>query len=231
MLIDREAIVKAAESLGEEDFYREAHRTIYRAIVGLFEQDQAVDLVTLIERLKQKGSLDDVGGIPYITELVNVVPTADNIEHYARSVEEKSTLRKLISRATQIVNISMGAKDEVAEILDKAEQWIFEISAHRNTGGYAILKDILIDTLERIEFLYANKGSAIGVATGISDLDQVTAGLQRSHPIVLAASPSGGKSAFVLSMARKAAVENKVPVGLFTEKLTAVELPMLPAAS
>jgi len=224
MLIEKEAIIRAMEILREEDFHSDVHRTVYRAIVILFDAGHAVDLITVAEKLKQLGALDDIGGVQYITTLANVVPTAANVDHYARLVEEKAILRRLISAATGIVAMGFSAKEEVATILDRAEQAIYDIALRRTTQGYAVLKDVLIDTIERIEYLYAHKGSAIGVASGFPDLDALTTGFQRSDLIIVAARPSVGKSAFALAMARNAAVGDSLPVGIFSLEMAKEQL-------
>lgn len=231
MLIEQEAIVKAMETLKEDDFYREAHRIVFRAMVELFDRNHAVDLITLTEKLKQAGALDDVGGVHYITTLANVVPTAANVEHYARIVEEKAIYRRLVSAGTQIVAMGYAASGEAAAALDQAEQSIFQIAMRRNVQGYSVLKEILIDTLDDIEYLYAHKGSAIGVASGFKDLDSKTAGFQRSDLIIVAARPSVGKSSFALAVARNAAVLDKVPVGLFSLEMSKEQVAMRLLAS
>jgi replicative DNA helicase len=224
MLIDKEAIAKAMEILRDEDFHTEANRTVFKLICDLFDAGAAVDVITVAEKARQKGALDDIGGVQYITTLTNVVPTAANIEHYARIVEEKSILRKLISTATHIVAMGFAAREDVATILDHAQRQILDISLHRSVQGYAVLKDVLIDTLERIEFLYANKGSATGVASGFSDLDTMTTGFQPSDLVIVAARPSVGKSSFALAISRHAAVDDKVPVGMFSLEMAKEQL-------
>ncbi len=216
MLIEGEAIVRAAEILRPEDFYRDAHRRVFEAIIALSDRSEAVDLVTVTEELRRRGQLEEVGGASYLTTLANIVPTAANVEHYARIVEEKALLRNLISAATRVVTRAYEAQDEVAALVDEAEQVIFEISQRRSLAGYAHIKDILMDTFERIEYLYAHKGGVTGVPTGFKDLDELTSGLQPSDLVILAARPSQGKTTLSLGMARNAAVNHKIPVGIFS---------------
>jgi replicative DNA helicase len=216
MLIDKQAILRAMEILRPRDFYGEAHQTIFAALTRLFDRGGAVDLVTVTEELRQEGNLDKVGGVSYLTSLANFVPTAANIEHYARIVEEKAILRDLIKAATEIVGKAYAAREDVEIVLDEAEQGIFSVSQRRNVQGYVPLKEVLIQTLERIEYLYANKGSALGVPTGFKDLDSLTSGLQPSDLVILAARPSVGKTTLALNLVRNAAVKDKTPCAIFS---------------
>ncbi len=231
MLIEQEAIVKVMEILKEDDFYKESHKVIYRTITDLFDRNHAVDMITVTEQLKKADILDEVGGVHYIATLANIVPTAANVEHYARIVEEKSIFRNLISAGTSIVGMGYTAQEEAATALDRAEQTIFQIAMRRSVQGYTVLKEILIDTLDDIEYLYAHKGSAIGVASGFADLDNKTAGFQRSDLIIVAARPSVGKSAFALEVARHVAVTDKMPVGVFSLEMSKEQLAMRLLAS
>jgi len=220
MLIEKQAILRAMEILRPQDFYREAHQQIYRVMTDLFDHGQAVDLITVTEALRQEGLLEQVGGIPYLTTLANLVPTAANVEHYAKIVEEKAILRELIKAATEIVARGYAGKDDVDILLDQAEQAIFDVSQRRTVQGYVALKDVLIETLERIEYVYANKDGATGVPTGFRELDQLTSGLQPSDLVILAARPSVGKTSFALNIARHAAVKDKTPVAIFSLEMS-----------
>ncbi len=224
MLLEKEAIYKAVESLKADDFYREAHRVIFETVLQLANSGEPVDIITVSEALKQRNMLEKVGGIPYLTALANAVPTAANIEYYAKIVEEKSLLRAIISVATQIVKLGYEGAEEVDVILDEAEKTIFQITQKRNVKGYISLKSILVETFERIEQLYDSRGSVTGVSSGFADLDRMTAGLQPSDLVILAARPSMGKTTFALNIGRYVAVETKTPVVVFSLEMSKEQL-------
>lgn len=224
MLLEKEAIYKGAELLRPDDFYREAHRVIFEVVVSLANKGEPVDMITVSEELKQRGMLDKVGGVAYLTQLANFVPTAANVEHYARIVAEKSLLRSIISVATNIVKMGYEGSEEVDVILDRAEKDIFEISQKRNIKGFVSLRSILVETFERIEKLYESKGGVTGLPTGYPDFDRMTAGLQPSDLIILAARPSMGKTTFALNLASYAAVELKIPVIIFSLEMSKEQL-------
>lgn len=224
MLLEKEAIYRAHEILNPEDFYREAHRVIFEVVTHLNNKGEPVDIITVSEELKQRNMLDKVGGIPYLTSLANAVPTAANVEYYAKIVEEKSILRSMIRVATNIVAMSYEASQEVDVILDEAEKEIFQITQKRNVKGFVSLKSILIETFERIEALYESKGGVTGLPTGFEDLDRMTAGLQPSDLIILAARPSMGKTTFALNIASHAAIDLKIPVIMFSLEMSKEQL-------
>lgn len=226
MLLEKEAIFRAVELLKPDDFYKEAHRIIYQTVVELANRNEPVDLITVTEDLRQKNQLDSVGGVPYLTGLVNAVPTAANIEYYARIVEEKALLRSLISAASSIVSQGYEGAEEIDKILDQAEQSIFKVTQRRSSRGYVFLKDILNEAFERIEKLFETKGGVTGIPTGYADLDRITAGLQPSDLIILAARPSMGKTTFALNIAEYAAIELKVPVIVFSLEMGKEQLAM-----
>lgn len=226
MLLEKEAIFRAVELLKPDDFYKEAHRIIYQTVVELTNRNEPVDLVTVTEDLRQKNQLDSVGGVPYLTGLVNAVPTAANIEYYARIVEEKALLRALIHSASTIVSQGYEGAEEIDKILDQAEQSIFKVTQRRSSRGYVFLKDILNEAFERIERLFETKGGVTGIPTGYADLDRITAGLQPSDLIILAARPSMGKTTFALNIAEHAAIELKVPVIVFSLEMGKEQLAM-----
>ncbi len=224
MFLEREAILVAAEILRPEDFYRDAHRYIFEAILELEEKGRPADLVTVTETLRQQGRLEDVGGLAYVTTLAQSVPTAANVEYYARIVEEKSILRRLIREATRIIQNSYEAADEAAAILDEAEQGILRISQYRNNSGFVPIKDLISAAYDRIEYLYQNKGGVTGIPTGFKDLDRLTAGLQPSDLIIIAARPSMGKTSFALNVALHVALEVKIPVAIFSLEMSREQL-------
>lgn len=224
MLLEKEAIYKGAEVLKPEDFYREAHRVIFEVVTHLANKGEPVDIITVSEELKQRNMLDKIGGVAYLTLLANSVPTAANIEHYAKIVEEKSILRALITSASNILSMGYAGAEDITILLDDAEKQIFQISQKRNVKGFVSLKNILIETFERIEKIYESKGGVTGLSTGFTDLDRMTAGLQNSDLIILAARPSMGKTTFALNIARNAAVDMKVPVVVFSLEMSKEQL-------
>lgn len=224
MLIEKEAILRAMEILRPEDFYRDAHRGIFETIVSMYDRGEAIDLITVSENLRQRGILEDIGGLAYLTTLANAVPTAANVEHYAKIVEEKSLLRQLINAATRIAARGYEGTEDVNELLDWAEQSIFNLSQRHNQGGFAALKDVLMEAFEHIEQLYAKKGGVTGVPTGYTQFDEMTSGLQPSDLIIIAARPSQGKTTLAMNMARNAAVTYKVPVAVFSLEMSKEQL-------
>ncbi len=224
MFLEKEAIEKGLELLRAGDFYREAHRMLFEVVQHLHGHGEPVDIITVSEELKSRNMLEKVGGIPYLTQLANAVPTAANIEYYAKIVAEKSLLRSIINTATEIVRQGFEGAEEVDAILDDAEKQIFQIAQKRHIKGYVSLKSILIQTFERIEHLYENRGSVTGIGTGFEDLNRMTAGLQPSDLIILAARPSMGKTTFALNIARHVAVEEKIPVIVFSLEMSKEQL-------
>lgn len=224
MLIEKEAISTITEILKCEDFYREDHREIFEAITDLIEKAEPVDIITVSEQLKLRGSLDNVGGLDYLANIASSVPTTANAKHYAMIVEEKSILRNLIRTSTEIVNMGFEASEEVSYVMDKAEKGIFDILQKRNLQGFTHIKDVLVDTFNRLEELYNNKGNITGIPTGFADLDFKTAGLQNSDLILVAARPAMGKTAFALNIAQYAAVHARVPVAIFNLEMSKDQL-------
>jgi replicative DNA helicase len=223
ILLDNDAIVAAMEHIGPEDFYRAAHQRIFEAMVELFDEAEPVDLVTLSTRLKDRGLLEEVGGIGYLTELANGVPTAANVAYYAEIIEEKSMLRRLIRTATQIVSSGYAGADDVHELISDAERRILEISGRRGEG-FVPIRDVLMDVFERVEFLYNHKGGITGIPSGFPDLDRLTSGFQRSDLIIVAARPSVGKTAFALNVAQNVGVRAKETVAIFSLEMSAAQL-------
>lgn len=224
MLIEEHAIADAIELLDSKCFYNEAHRKIFDAVLTLYSQAKAVDIVTLIEELKKTNDLDKVGGSAYVTGLTTVVPTAANIKHYAQIVKEKSTLRNLISTATSIISESYDSYGDVARILDRAERNIFEISSKKSDSNFAPIKEIIKDSIETIDMLYQKKAHVTGIATGFTDFDSLTAGLHPSDLIIFAGRPSMGKSAFVAALAEHVGVNQKTPLVIFSLEMSKEQL-------
>jgi len=224
MMIEREAISKVAELLRPEDCYREAHRLIFNAMLELFNKNDAVDMVTVIEFLRKGDKLEAAGGISYITSLANSVPTAANVMYHARIVEEKALLRQLINAATNIASQGYEDNEEVSTILDSAEKSILSVSSRRLGGEFTPIKSIIFDAFTKIEQLYASKGSITGLSTGFKDLDRLTSGLQPSDLILIAARPSMGKTAFVLNIAQHIGIKEKKAVAFFSLEMSKEQL-------
>lgn len=201
MLIKKEAIAEVQEILQPDDFYREAHRIVYEAMVQLQNDDEAVDLVTLTEQLRKSEQLDKIGGLAFITQLANAVPTAANVVYHAKIVKEKAELRSLINAATAIASAAYEDNTDVENIMDDAEKKILAVANRQNGGAFESMKSIVMRTFERINVLYESKGGLTGISSGFKDLDKLTAGLQKSDLILVAARPSMGKTAFTLNIA------------------------------
>jgi replicative DNA helicase len=224
ILLHSEALITTMERLSSDDFYRPTHQRIYEAMTELSEEDEPVDLVTLTAKLQNKQQLEDIGGVTYLSELANAVPTAANVDHYAAIVEEKSMLRRLIRAATQIVSNGYVSSDDVGDLLSEAEARIFEISQRRSSSGFIPIRDVLMDVFERVEFLYSHKGGSTGIPSGFVDLDKMTSGFQRSDLIIVAARPSVGKTAFALNIAQNVGVRAKETVAIFSLEMGAGQL-------
>lgn len=213
MLLDKEAIAKATEILSSSDFYREAHRVIFNAMLELYNKNEAVDMVTVTEILRRDNKLEDVGGIAYVTGLANAVPTAANIKYHADIVAEKSVLRQLVRVSTEIATMGYEANDDVGVLLDTAESRILEISNRKKKADFTPISDVLMDSVQNLEKMLANKGGLTGIPTGFSDLDKLTSGLQPSDFIILAARPSMGKTALALNIVQNVALRAHKKIG------------------
>ena len=220
MLTDKDAVIAAIEILREHDFYREDNRIIYSAILNLYNRSEPIDIITLKAELKSMGKLEAVGGLEYIVQLPDRVPTTSNVEQYIKIVEEKSMLRALIKTADELITLGYDPTQEVEQVIDTAEKKIFEVMQKKNQKGYSSMKDILIDTFTQLEQLYNQKEMITGVPTGFADLDYRTSGLHNSDLILVAARPAMGKSAFALNIATHAAVRGKVPVAIFSLEMS-----------
>jgi replicative DNA helicase len=224
LMIEREAVSKVTEFLKAPDFYREAHRIVFDAILQLYSRNDAIDLITVTEYLRKENKLETAGGISYIAGLANSVPTAANVVFHARIVEEKALLRQLINSATEIAGMGYEASEQVEIIMDKAEKMILEV-ANRKTGQeFVPINKIVLDAFTKIEQLYASKGGITGLSTGFKDLDRLTAGLQPSDLILVAARPSMGKTAFTLNIAQNVAIREKQPVAFFSLEMSKEQL-------
>ncbi|MEK7229679.1 MAG: replicative DNA helicase, partial [Candidatus Binatota bacterium] len=216
VLLDNEAINRVLELLTPEDFYRETHRKIFRAMIGLSDRTEPVDLITLSDFLKARGELEAVGGASYLASLADLVPTAANISYYARIVREKAILRHLITAATEIATRGFEERGNIDEFLDTAEKVIFDISEKKVKASFIVIGDMIKDSVKMVEKLYERKELVTGVPTGFKDLDKLTAGLQPADLIVVAGRPSMGKTAFSLNIAAYAALNAGVGVAVFS---------------
>lgn len=220
MITDRDAVIAAIESLAEEDFYREDNKLIYKAILNLYNRAEPVDIITLKSELSSIGKFDEVGGLEYLAELPEKVPTTSNVDKYIKIVKEKSELRILIKTANDIITMSYDPTQEVESIMDGAEKKIFGIMQKKNQEGYASIKDILVDSFTELEELYNRKQHVTGVPTGFLDLDKMTAGLHNSDLVLVAARPAMGKSAFALNIATNAAIQANTGVAIFSLEMS-----------
>ncbi len=224
ILMDSQVLTRVAERLRPEDFYRQGHQRLFQAMLDVAERGEPVDLVTVAAELQKSKQLEEVGGVSYLTELADSVPTSAHADHYARIVEEKAILRRLIRTATQIAASGYTGGDDVAEILDDAERKILDISQRRIRKAFLPIRDILMDTYERIEQMHENQGELTGIPTGFPDLDRMTSGLQRSDLIILAARPSMGKTAFALNLAQNVAIHAGETVAIFNMEMPAIQM-------
>lgn len=220
MLTDKDAVISAIEMLKEEDFYREDNKAIYGAILNLYNRSEPIDIITVKSELTSLGKFDSIGGLEYLAELPEKVPTTANVEKYIKIVEEKSVLRNLIKTANEIITLGYDPTHEVETIMDEAEKKIFNIMQKRAGKSYTPIKDVLVETFSQLEQLYNEKRHITGVPTGFSDLDYKTAGLHNSDLILIAARPAMGKSAFALNIAANAAVRANIPVAIFSLEMS-----------
>ena len=224
ILIENDAINKVTEIVTPDDFYRDAHSKIYSALLNLTERDEPADLVTLSHELRKSNQLDAVGGASYLTSLIDSVPTAANIEYYAKIVTEKAILRKLIQTSTEIITQSYEDRGDVETFVDEAERAIFQISERRVKPSFYPIRDIVKQSFKTIEGLFERKELVTGVPSGFKELDQKTAGFQPSDLIIVAGRPSMGKTAFCLNVAQYAAIEKKIPIALFSLEMSKEQL-------
>jgi replicative DNA helicase len=224
LLLDKDAIIKVADMISPDDFYRPEHAKVYSAMLTLFEKHIPIDLVTLSNILEKEKSLKDVGGTAYLTELVNSVPTAAHVVKYAEIVQDKATLRRLLSVAAGIEEKVFGEEDDVDTVLDSAERSLFSVSQKFVKQYFTPIKDILASTFDRIDELHKHKGKIRGVATGFHDLDNLLGGLQPSDLIIIAARPSMGKSSLAIAIAANAAIRVKIPTALFSLEMSRDQL-------
>ena len=225
ILIEADALTTVSELLHVDDFYRKTHQMIFEAILSVADSGEPVDLITVTAALQDANQIDEVGGVAYLAHLANAVPTAANVEYYAVLVREKSVLRRLINTATKIAATGYEGGTDVQEMLGEAEKRILELSQQGSLNkGFTPIKDVLLGTFERIEFLFNNKGNVTGIPSGYPDLDRMTNGFNRSDLIILAARPAVGKTAFALNIAQNIAVRANETVAIFSLEMGAEQL-------
>ena len=224
LLIDKDAITLISEFLRPAHFYNDNHAKIYEAILTLYEERHPVDLVTLTEALKKKKLLTEIGGVSYLTDLVNQVPTAANIEHYGGIIRDHHTKRELIRTASAISEMAFGADGEVDEVLDKTESAVFSISQSYVRRGFIPIKDVLAESFDRLDEIHKSGGGLRGVPSGFVELDKKLAGMQAGNLLILAARPGQGKTAFVLNIAQHITAHDNIPTGFFSLEMSKEEL-------
>jgi len=220
LMIDKEAILKVVDFLTPGDFYKDCNQKIYEAMTELFERSEPIDFLSLVNRLKEKGNLEEIGGNSYLTELVNSVPTASHVSNYAKIIRKKRILRDLISASHEIGVLGYNESEEPEALVDKAEQRIFQIAQQSLPQGFVVIKDTLEEAYERMEKLSRHEKATRGSATGFTNLDNILSGLQKSDLIILASRPSLGKSTLALDIARNIAFQEKMPVGIFSLEMS-----------
>ncbi len=224
LLIDPDAVIKVASFLAADDFYREKNAWIYQAILDLHERREPADFVTLVDELERRNLLQEVGGAAYITALINNVPSAVYVEHYAHIVERTATLRRLIAAAGQIASLAYEEADDVNEVVDRAEQIIFNVSERRVRRDLAPVREVMSDVVDRIDFLHRHQDEILGVPSGFAKLDKLLGGFQKSDLIILAARPSVGKTSLSMNFALNAARKYRKVVAFFSLEMSAEQL-------
>ena len=224
ILLDKDAIITVSEIIKPEDFYKEAHRIIYEAMIALSNKGEPIDLITLTEELKKDDSLDLVGGISYLTSLSTIVPTTSNVKYYAEIAKEKSVLRKLIKASNDILNLGYNSGTKIEEILEQAEKKIFDISQEKASDDFKGINEVLMSAYDSLEDLYNNKGEVTGITTGFIDLDKKINGLQRTDLILIAARPAMGKTAFSLNLVHNSALKAGISAAVFSLEMSKEQL-------
>jgi replicative DNA helicase len=224
MMIEKQAVPKALEMLAPESFYLKAHRLIFESMVSLFESGEPIDTVTLYEELKKRNQLDEVGGAVYLSKLSQNIPSAANIEYHAKIILEKQILRGLISSAHEIARSAYEGTMDAFDILDEAERKIFEITESHLSKSYQGMDRAVREAMEYIETIHSSTQQKFAVPTGFYELDEILGGFQKSDLIIIAARPSMGKTALALTLARNAAIDHKIPVGIFSLEMATMQL-------
>lgn len=226
MLLEKEAIAKAVEVLDETAFYKPGHQQIFAAMIGLFERSEPVDLITLMDELRRRGQLEKIGGEVYLTELTTKITSSANIEFHAHIVLEKALMRQLIASSSEVINRAFHETEDALDLLDQAEQRIFQISEQRMKKSFVSMNTAVHSTMELLESIHGKHSGITGVPSGFAELDNVTGGFQKSDMVIVAGRPSQGKTALVLSIARNASVLHNVPIGFFSLEMSTQQLVM-----
>jgi replicative DNA helicase len=224
LLIDKDAIIRVADVVKPDDFYKDIHGLIFETMLDLYEKREPIDVLSLANGLQERKLLETVGGRSYLASLANSVPSSSHVINYAQIVQKKATLRRLLKVATEITQLGYNESERVEELLDKAEQSIFGVSQKYLKQNFIPIKSILTEAFDRIDELHKESGKLRGIPTGYRDLDNILAGLQKSDLIILAARPSIGKTTLALDIARNVAVNSKVPVGIFSLEMSKEQL-------
>lgn len=224
VMIRPEAIYDILDVIKPENFYSDKHRIIWEAMIELTSKSEPIDILTLSSKLKEKGVLERIGGNSFLTELMHVVPSSTNIEHYADVVKKKHTMRKLIEASEHILSLGYDESGDLEEVLDQANKKMFEVTNSSGTHKFTAIKDALSEAWERLDKLHRSKGELRGVPSGFKDLDSKLAGFQKSDLIILAARPSMGKTSLALDIARNAAIRHNIPVGIFSLEMSTQQL-------
>jgi replicative DNA helicase len=226
LLVDAESMNKVADIVGPADFYRDSHSKIFALITDLYERNDAIDMITISSLARDRGILESIGGVTYLNTLVDLMPSAANIAHYAKMVKEKALLRRLMNVATEIIEKGFDAETNVDGYIDEAEKMIFQVAENKFKPAFFPIKDFVMENVKTIERLYEKKQTVTGIPTGFTDLDKLTSGLQNSDLIIVAGRPSMGKTAFAMNIAQNVATmkEDAVPVGIFSMEMSKEQL-------
>jgi replicative DNA helicase len=224
LLLDSEAMIKIGDILQPEDFYQPKHCQIFQAMVTLFEKDSPIDTITLADKLKDKKILKKVGGVAYLTELANSVPSSAHIVRHAKIITDKATLRRLISAASSIIETAFDSEEGSEQVLDRAESQVFKLSRERSSDRFVAIEEVLEESFDRIDRLHKDKAALRGIPTNFRDLDSLLSGLQSSDLVILAGRPSMGKTALALNIGANVATKNNLPVGIFSLEMSREQL-------
>ncbi len=224
LMLNKDAIINVANLIRQGDFYKDDHNLIFEAMIELYEKNEPIDVLSLSNRLEEKGQIEKIGGSSYLTNLVNAVPSSANIVHYAKVVQKKSTLRKLIVAASEILELGYKEDEDVEKVLDKAEQKLFQVSQKYLKQDFIPIRSILEAAFNRIDELHKGDHKLRGIPTGFPDMDNILAGFQKSDLVILAARPSIGKTTLALDFARQIAVKEKISVGIFSLEMSSDQL-------
>ncbi len=224
LMLDKDAIIKIADLVKIGDFYKDDHNTIYEAMLELYEEREPIDVLSISSKLEDKKKLEQIGGSSYLTSLVNTVPSASNIVHYAKVVQRKATLRRLITTASDIVEMGYKESEDIQKVLDEAEQKLFGVSQKYIKQDFIPIKSVLESAFNRIDELHKGEHQFRGVPTGFADIDNILAGLQKSDLVILASRPSIGKTTLAMDIARNVATKENIPVGIFSLEMSSDQL-------